>query len=688
MSKPSLRRSALALAALSLTAAAASADEIVAVTSDGRLIAFDTANPAVLTRNQILSGVSGTVAAMDVRPRTGVLYAVTNGALLYRIDPATGAAFLVGSEPFRLGIGSLAGMAFENVDQIRVVNDLNVNLRVDPNNGLLIDGDPVQPGSQPDDNLVFSQGDTNEGTDPTVVAVAVDEAATVFGLDATLDILVRIDPASGGTLHTVGPLGVNIGSVAALDKSPHTQGEAFAVLTLPGQSVSGLYTVNLTTGGVAFLGNVGYPSTVLAAAVGPTSTVPPFVDGTLVGLTAGGDLVRFESDAPGTIKSRVTVTGLVGSDRLVAIDTRPSNGRLYGLSDQGRVYVINALTGAAQPVRMTPFEVPLEGTDFAFEFNPVTSKLRVISDTGQSFRVDPDTGEVIGGVTDQPVHFAPGDVNESVTPRVSMAAFDSNDARGSTSLFVIDATTGAFARLGSENGTPESPNAGRLHTLGALGIDASNVMGFEIVGDRSGFAVFGMDDGSVRLFRVDLDAGVTSSIGTVGNGETLIDVAVAPSSNPTLPATDLAVTRLVIRFDYARPDRDSIAIDGVLPFVGDEVRGHIVTIDVGGFARQFVLGKFGNSKDEGTMRSRRDDDVFRLADEPHDGHVKFTARLRREDVSDELTDEGMGGTSDARREDRTVQVTVTVDSEVFTIPVLLRYDARAGKSGTATTQRN
>ena len=48
----------------------------------------------------------------------------------------------------------------------------------------------------------------------------------------------------------------------------------------------------------------------------------------------------------------------------------------------------------------------------------------------------------------------------------------------------------------------------------------------------------------------------------------------------------------------------------------------------------------------------------------------------------------MGPTETARNERRTVQVTVTVGENVYTIAVPLRFTARAGKSGVANKSRN
>src|SRR5206468_7055424 len=112
-------------------------------------------------------------------------------------------------------------------------------------------------------------------------------------------------------------------------------------------------------------------------------------------LTTGGELVQFASDASTTIEHRVAVTGLVPGDSLVSVALRPSNRRLYGLSSGSRLYVLNAVTGQATVVRQTPFEVPLSGTRFGFDFNPQSDVIRIVSDTGQNMRVVPDTGAVV-----------------------------------------------------------------------------------------------------------------------------------------------------------------------------------------------------------------------------------------------------------------------------------------------------
>ena len=695
MKKSSSRRSALAFATFAGVAAAsvvARAEEVVGVTADGRVITFDSASPGTLTGNRVLTGVAGTVVALGVRPANGGLYAVTNGARLYRIDAATGVAVAIGSNPFAGPLGSFTGMDFiAGTDRIRIVDDLDTNLRVNPNDGTLVDGNTAQPGVQQDSALAYGSADANFGTDPNVVALASDVNAVVYGIDSVLDTLVTIAPANSGSLQTVGALGVSIGGVAGFGVSPTTAG-AFAALVLEGQTVSGLYNVNLATGGVTFAGNIGHPSAVVAMAVGTTTAAGPPAHTDLVGLTQGGELVRFASDAPGTITSRVTVTGLVAGDTLLAIDTRPSNGRLYGLGRNGRIYVIHAATGLATPIRTTTFEVPLTGTAFGFDFNPAANRVRIVGADGQNLRVDPDTGAVSDGNATTPglqgdtaLAYASTDVNQGAVPHVVAAAYDSNlTTANAPTLWVIDSNLGVLARQGSPNGTPESANTGTLHTVGSLGVDATGVPGLQIAGDSTAFGALKAADGKSRLYTIDLTSGLASLVDPVGVSESLRDLATAPTSNPSAPGSDLVVRKLVLRSNYARTDRDSVRLEAVIPFPAGTLLGQIVLVDVGGFSKAFTLSRVGKAKLDESTRSRVDDDSFAFASRAHDGHLRLVAQFRREDLSDELTDEGMSGTLDARKAPRTVQVTITVNGVTYSTPVVLRYTAKAGKTGIAT----
>ena len=55
----------------------------------------------------------------------------------------------------------------------------------------------------------------------------------------------------------------------------------------------------------------------------------------VIGLTADGRLIEFESDDARGADAVGTITGLVQDTRIVGIDYRPATGELIGLGDQG-----------------------------------------------------------------------------------------------------------------------------------------------------------------------------------------------------------------------------------------------------------------------------------------------------------------------------------------------------------------
>ena len=115
------------------------------------------------------------------------------------------------------------------------------------------------------------------------------------------------------------------------------------------------------------------------------------------------------TDNPAAASPPVVVTGLVAGQNLVGIDYRPADGQLYtlGVSAAGtaQLYTINPTTGAATAVGTTgsfvaangTTVVPIAGTGFGFDFNPVVDRIRVTTSTGQNFRINPITGAFVDG---------------------------------------------------------------------------------------------------------------------------------------------------------------------------------------------------------------------------------------------------------------------------------------------------
>lgn len=105
---------------------------------------------------------------------------------------------------------------------------------------------------------------------------------------------------------------------------------------------------------------------------------------TAIGLTSNQRLVEFTVDRPGRTVPIGRVSGLSGDTRLVGIDFRVQNEKLYGVGDKGGVYTLG--TTDAKAVKVSQLTVALSGARFGVDFNPAANRLRVISDTGQNLR--------------------------------------------------------------------------------------------------------------------------------------------------------------------------------------------------------------------------------------------------------------------------------------------------------------
>src|SRR4051812_17651752 len=260
---------------------------------------------------------------------------------------------------------------------------------------------------------------------------------------------------------------------------------------------------------------------------------------------ANNNLVRFDSATPGTIISSTPVTGMVGGDTVVGLDFRPIDGKLFALGSGSRLYIIDPATGVATQVGTGTFAPALSGTSFGFDFNPVVDRIRIVSDTNQNLRLDPNTGAIAG--TDTNLIYATGDPNFGADPSVVGSAYTNNVANATTTtLFGIDSILNNLVQQGAVNvppGTP-SPNTGQLFTVGSVGVDTSGVVGFDIA--PNGVAFAGMVVAAFpRLYAISTASGAATLIGLIGTGTgTFVRaMAVAPASfTASAPATTATFT--------------------------------------------------------------------------------------------------------------------------------------------------
>src|SRR5262249_46734491 len=267
----------------------------------------------------------------------------------------------------------------------------------------------------------------------------------------------------------------------------------------------------------------------------------------------------------GMINSVRFITGLSQGESVVGIDFRPANGQLYATTTANRLYTINPSNGSATPVGSAALTTALSGQSFGFDFNPTVDRIRLVSNAGQDLRLNPNNAAVAG--VDGMLAFAAGDPNAGQTPNVVGSAYTNNFAGSTaTTLYGIDSNRDALVTQGTAVGvTPAvSPNTGQLFTVGGLGVDTNDMVGFDISPvTNAAFASLTPPGSRVsNLYTINLTTGAATLVGPIGGRGLVRDIAYA-----VRPETVYAVTAggKLIRFNPGVPGAisSSLAISGL-----------------------------------------------------------------------------------------------------------------------------
>jgi trimeric autotransporter adhesin len=475
---------------------------IIGLTTSNRLVTFNAARPGIILSSTPITGlINGEIViGIDYRPATGELYGFTGYNRLVTLNPATGAATVVATLSVGLS-GNEYGVDFNPTnDRFRIVNDNDQNASVDPTNGIVTLQTPLNPGN-PNVTGVAYTNSVNGAT-----------STTLYDIDSSTDSLYIQNPPASGTLTLVGPLGVDTSPLVGFDISG-TTGLAYASLSTP-TNASSLYAINLATGTATLVGAVGSSATALRDIA--ISAIP---SPRIVGLTSGNNLVTFNANSPNFVSSSTPITGLLGGEAVVGIDYRPANGLLYGYTNYNRVVSINTATGAATFVGAP---VGLTGSAYGIDFNPTVDRLRVVNDNDQNVRINPNDGSLTS--MDAALAYAMGDPNFGQNPNVVGAAYTNNFVgAATTTLYDIDSNLDILV-------TQNPPNNGTLNTVGPLGFNTSNVVGFDISSTtNAAYASLQPALGGLSgLYTINLSTGQATLIGTIGGTQSILGIAIVP----------------------------------------------------------------------------------------------------------------------------------------------------------------
>ena len=306
---------------------------------------------------------------------------------------------------------------------------------------------------------------------------------------------------------------------------------------------------------------------------------------TAYGLTAGNQLVRFDTANPGVIQASASIQGLNAGEVVVGMDYRPRTGQLYAVAVDGsgtglnaRLLTVNPFNGNTTAVG-GGFVLPANQAAFGFgvDFNPTVDLLRVVNTAGANIRVNPNTGAVAG--VDVP--------QTPLAQQIDAAAYDRNfDGRlgaNGTTLYVLNRLSGQLQTQGGVNQNP-SPNTGVLQNVGPLNVtyDSTSGMNFDIpasgAGGGLGFFTADTQAGAgvtTQLFTVNLTTGAATAVGVVGTGQALTGLAVVPDS--VLVAGGQVGGRSVVE---VRAGTTGALIRTIEPYPGFRAEIRVATADV------------------------------------------------------------------------------------------------------------
>jgi len=249
---------------------------------------------------------------------------------------------------------------------------------------------------------------------------------------------------------------------------------------------------------------------------------------------SGTNIFSFDSNNTGKIISGKFITGMAANEQILTIDARPGTGGIYGVGSFGNLYTLNTGTGAATLV--APITgASVDGTNFGSDFNPLSSgfsasgdTLQFTSDTGVNWRINPVTGvaTVQGSLA-----YGAGDTHAGGNTNIVGLAYTNNfTGATSTTLFGIDSGFDTLVSLAT-------PASGTVTTIGALGINVTDLAGFDISGS-SGTAYAALQTttrGIINLYTVNLATGTATLVGQIGGGLLVRDITVIPGGGAGVP---------------------------------------------------------------------------------------------------------------------------------------------------------
>lgn len=225
-------------------------------------------------------------------------------------------------------------------------------------------------------------------------------------------------------------------------------------------------------------------------------------------LADNNTLIGYNAKNIKTSSSKVTITGIGNTEKLLSIDFRPATGDLYAISDASKLYIINITTGAARAISKAPFTPAISGTTVSMDFNPTLDKIRLVTNTGQNLNINPETGTV-----------ATVDANISGGTIMGIAYTNSVAGATTTDLYDIDPIAKVLYKQ-------DPPNNGTLVKVFDLGRDIGDKVSLDISPNNKNILMASKLNDTLKLFSIDLEKKTTKLSGIFLNVSSIQGIAI------------------------------------------------------------------------------------------------------------------------------------------------------------------
>jgi hypothetical protein len=202
---------------------------------DNDIFTIDSSSPGSILESHPLTGLQSSETLRGIDYWNGVIYGLGSGGNLYTVNYGTGAATLVGN--FGVALNGAVFGAENSPNGFNVVSELRQNLLVNRGTGAATVLPSITPIGSFISALAYGQG-------------------TMFAIDSSANTLGSLNTGTGA-FSTIGPLGIDVARNNGFDIDG---GLAFlASGATSSDPQANLYMVNLATGAVSLVGQIGQP---------------------------------------------------------------------------------------------------------------------------------------------------------------------------------------------------------------------------------------------------------------------------------------------------------------------------------------------------------------------------------------------------------------------------------------------